>query len=110
MKALAYAVSLAVLVPSLAWAHGGGVDAYGCHHDKKAGDYHCHQGKLKGRSFKSQDTMLAAHPEMRSEEGKKSAGERAKKEKAEDKLKDGDKTTTTEYAKDAKKKSPEKSR
>jgi hypothetical protein len=108
MKRLALAAAIAVLAPSLAWAHGGGLDQYGCHTDAKKGDYHCHQGKLKGRSFKSQDTMLAAHPDMRAEADKaekpEKPGERAKKAKAEDKVKDGDKTTTDEYAKDAKSK------
>ena len=106
MKSLAVAIGLAVLAPSLAFGHGGGLDKYGCHKDNEKGDYHCHKGSLDGRSFKSQDTMLRAHPELRttaSAADKKAAGERAKKEKAEDKLKDGDKTTTQEYAKDAKK-------
>lgn len=93
MKRVAMLAAFAMLVPSLAWAHGGGLDQYGCHNDTKKGDYHCHQGKLKGRSFKSQDTMLAAHPELKS-------GAEAKKEKAEDKVKDGDKKTTDEHAKE----------
>lgn len=25
-----------------AYAHGGGLDRNGCHHDRKAGTYHCH--------------------------------------------------------------------
>jgi Putative peptidoglycan binding domain len=25
-------------------AHGGGLDASGCHHDRKHGGYHCHNG------------------------------------------------------------------
>jgi hypothetical protein len=25
-----------------AMAHSGGTDKYGCHHDRKAGTYHCH--------------------------------------------------------------------
>ena len=100
MKSLALAIGLAVLAPSLAWGHGGGVDQYGCHQDSAKGNYHCHKGKLAGREYKSQDTMLTAHPELR--DPKKAEGERIKKEKAEDKLKDGDKTRTEEYAKDAK--------
>jgi len=28
------------------FAHGGGLDRSGCHHDRKAGDYHCHRGEL----------------------------------------------------------------
>ncbi|QNP42108.1 excalibur calcium-binding domain-containing protein [Lysobacter terrestris] len=27
-----------------AYAHGGGLDANGCHHDRKHGGYHCHRG------------------------------------------------------------------
>jgi len=26
-----------------AWAHGGGLDRHGCHHDRKNGGYHCHR-------------------------------------------------------------------
>ena len=108
MKVLAIALGLALAAPTLAFGHGGGVDQYGCHNDNKKGEYHCHQGKLKDRTYKSQDTMLRAHPEMRGDDGKAAARadntERAKKEKAEDKLKDGDKTRTDEYAKDAKRK------
>jgi hypothetical protein len=25
-------------------AHGGGLNAEGCHHNRKTGDYHCHRG------------------------------------------------------------------
>jgi hypothetical protein len=39
-------------------AHGGGLDRYGCHHDRKAGLYHCHRGPLAGRVFASQQEML----------------------------------------------------
>ncbi len=31
--------------------HGGGLDSLGCHHDRKQGGYHCHQGPLADRSF-----------------------------------------------------------
>lgn len=43
-----------------AFAHGGGLDAYGCHHNRKAGGYHCHRGELAGMSFLSQADMLEA--------------------------------------------------
>lgn len=36
---LAVAVSLS---SSLAFAHGGGTDRNGCHHERKTGGYHCH--------------------------------------------------------------------
>ena len=32
-----------VSVPTAALAHGGGLNADGCHHDRKNGGYHCHR-------------------------------------------------------------------
>lgn len=29
--------------PKIAHAHGGGLDANGCHTNRKTGDYHCHR-------------------------------------------------------------------
>lgn len=49
-----------VSLASDAAAHGGGLDAYGCHHDRKQGGYHCHRGPMAGESFSSQAEMLAA--------------------------------------------------
>ena len=95
MRRIALALAALLLVPAAAWAHGGGVDKHGCHKDAKVGDYHCHEGKLKGRTYKSEDTMLTAHPELRS-------GEAAKKEKAVDKVKDGDRKTTDDHLKESK--------
>ena len=83
MKTLALTAAVALLVPSLVWAHSGGLDQYGCHNDKKTGDYHCHEGKLKGKTYKSQDTMLTAHPEVKGGmtiSERKAVNERAKKE------------------------------
>ena len=40
------------------YAHGGGLDAYGCHNNRKAGGYHCHRGPLAGQSFGSREQML----------------------------------------------------
>lgn len=34
---------LTVLVPSLCLGHSGGLDASGCHTNRKTGDYHCHR-------------------------------------------------------------------
>lgn len=36
------------LFPMAALAHSGKVDAQGCHHDKKTGEYHCHQAAYVG--------------------------------------------------------------
>ena len=49
----------AALVPVPLFAHSGGRDSYGCHHDRKHGGYHCHAGPLAGQSFASQAEMLA---------------------------------------------------
>lgn len=48
------------LAPLTAWPHGGGLDAYGCHNDRKHGGYHCHQGPLAGQSYSAQQDMLVA--------------------------------------------------
>lgn len=62
MRNLAGAVLLAGVVcgswVSAAWSHGGGLDAYGCHHDRKRGGYHCHRGEFAGQSFASKAEML----------------------------------------------------
>jgi endonuclease YncB( thermonuclease family) len=39
--------------PYFAQGHGGGLDGLGCHHNRKAGGYHCHRGPLAGQQFQS---------------------------------------------------------
>ena len=41
-------------------AHGGGLDSYGCHNDRKHGGYHCHRGPMAGLAFASKQEMLVA--------------------------------------------------
>ncbi|WP_157619059.1 YHYH domain-containing protein [Skermanella stibiiresistens] len=41
-RLLAVLCAVAVFLPSLAFAHSGGLDRNGCHHDRKKGTYHCH--------------------------------------------------------------------
>lgn len=53
-----------LLTASTAFAHGGGLDSYGCHHNRKAGGYHCHRGPMAGQSFSSQTEMLQALKEQ----------------------------------------------
>jgi hypothetical protein len=36
---------------STASAHGGGLNAEGCHNDRKRGDYHCHRSSAPARSI-----------------------------------------------------------
>ena len=43
-----------------ALAHGGGLDGYGGHHNRKQGGYHFHKGPLDGRSFSSKAEAMAA--------------------------------------------------
>ena len=55
------AISLATIIsatPSIAFSHGGGLDSYGCHNNRKEGGYHCHRGELKGQTFSSKEEML----------------------------------------------------
>ncbi len=49
-----------LLAPLGLEAHGGGLDSLGCHHNRKAGGYHCHRGPLAGQSFSSKTEALAA--------------------------------------------------
>lgn len=34
---------LLLVAPVTVFAHGGGLNAEGCHHNRKTGDYHCHR-------------------------------------------------------------------
>lgn len=49
-----------LLLPSAVIGHGGRTDSLGCHHNRKAGGYHCHSGALAGRSFASKAEAQAA--------------------------------------------------
>lgn len=45
---------LSILIgPLPAQSHGGPLDGQGCHFDRLAGDYHCHEGPLAGQGFRS---------------------------------------------------------
>lgn len=48
---LAMGLSIIDVRPVL--AHGGGLDASGCHHDRKRGGYHCHGGAAARRPIQS---------------------------------------------------------
>ena len=57
--------TVVALVQALVWppsvtAHGGGLDANGCHNDRQRGGYHCHRGPLAGQSFSSSADAAAA--------------------------------------------------
>ena len=56
-------LSLCVGVSANILAHGGGLDSHGCHNDRSAGDYHCHQGPLEGQSFTSKQAAMEQGPQ-----------------------------------------------
>ena len=58
------------LLPGSSWAHGGGLDGFDCHHDRKHGGYHCHRGPLAGEMFASQEEMLAALKALQARQNK----------------------------------------
>lgn len=62
-----------IILPASALAHGGGLDALGCHHDRKRGGYHCHRGSLAGRSFSSKAGALQAQQNQASSRASKAA-------------------------------------
>ena len=57
---LLLAVSTLSLPVLPAWPHGGGLDKYGCHHNRVHGGYHCHRGAFNGATFNSKAEMLQA--------------------------------------------------
>lgn len=34
-------------MPAMGFAHGGGLNADGCHTNRKTGDYHCHRQQIR---------------------------------------------------------------
>lgn len=59
------------VLPLGAWAHGGGLDSLGCHHNRKAGGYHCHRGPLAGQYFSSKAEAQRALDKLNKKETKK---------------------------------------
>jgi hypothetical protein len=50
---------IALCSTSNAYAHGEGLNAKGCHHDRKRGGYHCHRG---GGSSSRSDAVSSNSP------------------------------------------------
>ncbi|MGV1098520.1 YHYH domain-containing protein [Thiovibrio sp. JS02] len=53
-------VLMLLMLPSLALAHGGGLDGYGGHNNRKQGGYHFHRGPLAGNHYTSKSEALNA--------------------------------------------------
>jgi len=47
---------LPLYAPSV-YPHGGALESYGCHHNRKQGNYHCHRGMFAGQQFTSKEEM-----------------------------------------------------
>jgi hypothetical protein len=44
-------------------AHSGGLNAEGCHHNRKTGDYHCHRGApVRAQAVDATEASVAAPP------------------------------------------------
>ena len=63
-------IFIAVFVPLNAWAHSGGTYTEGCHTNRKTGDYHCHNKKLKSPQAKKIDASAENGNEGISSTGK----------------------------------------
>ncbi|WP_312568739.1 excalibur calcium-binding domain-containing protein [Comamonas sp.] len=50
---------------SQAWAHGGGLNAEGCHTNRKTGDYHCHRASSHAPTVNSR-SLAATAPSKKS--------------------------------------------
>jgi hypothetical protein len=55
---LAFGIGLFLCDTLPTYAHGGGLDAYGCHHNREGWRDHCHRGALAGQSFTRKMKML----------------------------------------------------
>jgi len=51
-------LALPVTVPQ-AIAHPGGLNAEGCHNNRKTGDYHCHRGDTSRQPTQSRQSFLS---------------------------------------------------
>ncbi len=60
VRRLALAFVSVGLLAGPAFAHPGGLDAQGCHHNRKTGDYHCHRGPAPMPAAMPKTTALPA--------------------------------------------------
>ena len=49
-KEIVSTIVVGTVLPAIVHAHGGGLNAEGCHYNRKTGDYHCHQPPRQGSS------------------------------------------------------------
>ena len=75
MRGLKFVLATAAAsLPALAAAHGGGLNAEGCHHNRKTGDYHCHRAPAAApRETAPVSATGTARPQALSEQAGRSA-------------------------------------
>lgn len=61
MRGLVFTVAMLTLAAPV-FSHGGGLDASGCHHDRKRGGYHCHRGSSSPPSITRTPRLSAPVP------------------------------------------------
>jgi endonuclease YncB( thermonuclease family) len=61
---LIFALPLTLLMPELGLAHGGGLNAEGCHNDRKNGGYHCHRSPTPRASARPSSLYQAQSREL----------------------------------------------
>lgn len=66
MRSIAFALVLLVF-SGVANSHGGGLDRYGCHNDRKRGGYHCHRAPAQAALPPSQHLYAPAPLPQRSQ-------------------------------------------
>lgn len=74
-----FAVRLALLLAGLtgagaAWGHGGGLNADGCHTNRKTGEYHCHRPASAGAPRRQDARPASFGPSRAAPTGRAPAG------------------------------------
>jgi|APGre2960657373_1045057.scaffolds.fasta_scaffold17569_1 hypothetical protein len=47
-----------LVLPSISWAHSGGLNASGCHNQKSTGTYHCHRAPASPSSPSANQSIV----------------------------------------------------
>ncbi len=82
MRKIFLSLGIVLLLAGSAFAHGGGIDGYGGHNNRKAGNYHFHRGPLAGRTFSSKEEAIRALSDEERQSVKAPEKEQAQKQKA----------------------------
>lgn len=62
------AAGLLLVAQGGAHAHPGGLNAEGCHNNRKTGDYHCHRGSTEAAPSRGVDSARNARPMQRQQQ------------------------------------------